>query len=342
MWTIIDRLYDCNIACPDNSVLSIASQILQIEHQLLEWQASLPPLLSLTDPAEIRNNDDFSLARRFRVILTLRYHNVRLLAHRRIFDLYLTGIEKGLGYDTHESMLTQVGERSKTVCLQTASELISIVNTITHSPQPKCGLLGAWWFTLYYSQYLHIATRIEGWFHRASNSISALNAALTIFTLALCNHANSAIPGAPCNAGGVADQALRDALAEALACLPLIDKGNRMVDKCAKFLATLQQCLNLLGMPHRGRTKSSSIILIPFRNTDQTGLDDPTQARPGVNGHMPLATPQGNQNGQYPFVPTPLDAVNIDLTALGWETESFLSSLNAGFMEGFQDSDLFC
>lgn len=57
---------------------------------------------------------------------------------------------------------------------------------------------------------------------------------------------------------------------------------------------------------------------------------------------MPLGTPRGGQNGQYPYVPVPIDAVNLDLTALGWETESFLSSLNAGFMEGFQDADLFC
>lgn len=154
MWAIIDRLYDCNIANPDNSVISIASQILQIEHQLLEWQASLPPLLSLTNPAEIRNDNDFCLARRFRVILTLRRHNVHLLAHRRIFDLYLSSIEKSRGYDVHDSMLVQVGERSKNVCLQTASELISIVNIITHSPHPKCELLGAWWFTLYYSEDL--------------------------------------------------------------------------------------------------------------------------------------------------------------------------------------------
>ncbi|KAK7727235.1 hypothetical protein SLS63_007286 [Diaporthe eres] len=290
MWTIIDRLYDCNIAYPDNSVMLTASHILEIEHQLLEWQASLPPLLSLTSPAEIRNDNDFCLARRFRVILTLRHHNVRLLAHRRIFDLYLASIERGRGYDAHESMLIQIGERSKNVCLQTASELISIVNVITHSPQPKCGLL-------------------------------ALNAALTIVTMALCNHANSPIPAAPCEAGGISDQALRDALADALACLPLIDRGNRMVDKCAKFVTTLQQCLNLL---------------------DQAGPEDSAPARPGANGHMPLGAPRGSQNGQYPYVPVPIDAVNLDLTALGWETEEFLSSLNAGFMEGFQDADLFC
>ncbi|KAL1866842.1 hypothetical protein Daus18300_006545 [Diaporthe australafricana] len=300
IWAIIDRLYDCNIAYPDNSVISIASQILQIEDQLLEWQASLPPLLTLTNPAEIRNDNDFCLARRFRVILTLRRHNVHLLAHRRVFDLYLSSIEKRRGYDAHDSMLAQVGERSKNVCLQTASELISMVNIITHSPQPKCGLLGAWWFTLYYT----------------------LNAALTIVTMVLCNHANSPIPAAPREAGGISDQALRNTLADALSCLPLIDKGNRMVDKCAKFVATLQQCLNLL---------------------DQTGPDDPAQARSGANGHMPLGNPRGNnQNGQYPYVPVPLDTTNIDLAALGWETEGYLSSLNADLMEVFQESDLFC
>lgn len=161
MWTIIDRLYDCNIAYPENSVMPIASEIMQIEHQLLEWQASLPPLLSLTNPAEIRNDNDFCLAKRFRVILTLRYHNVRLLAHRRILDIDLASIESGRAYDAHESMLMQVSKRSKTVCLQTASELISIVNIITHSPQPKCGLLGAWWFTLYYSKELLTKATIE-------------------------------------------------------------------------------------------------------------------------------------------------------------------------------------
>lgn len=167
MWTIIDTLYDCNIAYSDNNVMSIASQILQIEHQLLEWQASLPPMLSLTNPTEIRNDNDFCLGKRFRVILTVRHHNVRLLAHRRIFDLYLDCIEKGRSHDAHESMLIQIGERSKNVCLQTASELISIVNVITHSPQPKCGLLGAWWFTLYYSKDLSITTSIECPVHRS-------------------------------------------------------------------------------------------------------------------------------------------------------------------------------
>lgn len=126
--------------------------MLQIEHQLLDWQAALPKSLSLTSPEEVRSSDDYSLGRRFRVILTLRYHNVRILAHRRILDLYLASIERGQSHDAEDSMLRQVGERSKNICIQSASELISIVHTITHSAEPKKGLLGAWWFTLYYSK----------------------------------------------------------------------------------------------------------------------------------------------------------------------------------------------
>lgn len=87
---------------------------------------------------------------------------------------------------------------------------------------------------------------------------------------------------------------------------------------------------------------STSLRLTLCSTADQTGPHDPAPARPVTNEHMPLGAPRGSQNGQYPYVPVPIDAVNLDLTALGWETEEFLSSLNAGFMEGFQDSDLFC
>lgn len=156
MWNILDLLYECNIGYPDNNVLPITSTILQLEHQLLEWQASLAPLSGIITPQELRSSSDdagdFSLARRFRVILTLRYHNVRILAHRRMLDLYLGSIERSQGYDAEDSMLRQVGHRSKGICMQSASELISIVHVLLHSPEPKRGLLGAWWFTLYYSE----------------------------------------------------------------------------------------------------------------------------------------------------------------------------------------------
>lgn len=153
LWTSIDVLYECNIGHPGDGVLPIASSILQIEHQLLEWQANLSPLSSLVTPDELKHDGDFTMERRFRLILTLRYHNIRILAHRRMLDLYLASIERGQTYDGEDSMLKQVGQRSKGICFQSASELISIVNILEHSPDPKRGLLGAWWFTLYYSKH---------------------------------------------------------------------------------------------------------------------------------------------------------------------------------------------
>lgn len=87
---------------------------------------------------------------------------------------------------------------------------------------------------------------------------------------------------------------------------------------------------------------SALLLLTPISITDQTGPDDLAQARQSANGHLPVTAHRGNHNGQYSYVPVPIDSVNLELTALGWETESFLSSLNAGFMEGFQEADLFC
>ncbi|KUI64273.1 hypothetical protein VM1G_11070 [Cytospora mali] len=301
MWTVIDILYESNIEYPEHGILPVASKVLQIEHQLLEWQAALPPLLALTTPEEVQSSDEYSLGRRFRVILSIRYHNVRILAHRRMLDLYLASIERGQNYGAEDSMLRQVGERSKNICIQSACDLISIVHTVTNSPEPKRGLLGAWWFTLYYT----------------------FNATLTIVAIVLCNHTSSTGQSSVYGDVGVSDQVLKETLEQALNCLPMIDKGNKMVDKCAKFTNTLHQCLLLL---------------------ERSDANDVSGKINGDECISPTSTPRTVPSGiSYPYVPIPIDASHFDLGALGWDTEGFLSSLNnAGFVDGFQESDLFC
>lgn len=81
------------------------------------------------------------------------------------------------------------------------------------------------------------------------NVISAFNATLTIVALLLCSspHGNDSDPSSSYAETAIPGQALKDILAEALSCLPLIDTGNRMVDKCAQFAGTLNHCLHLLG-----------------------------------------------------------------------------------------------
>lgn len=71
----------------------------------------------------------------------------------------------------------------------------------------------------------------------------------------------------------MSDRALRDSLADALACLPLIDKGNKMVDKCARFASTLNHCLHLLGKEDFSSERSIPLLtlteMLPTRLYEQ-------------------------------------------------------------------------
>lgn len=96
-----------------------------------------------------------------------------------------------------------------------------------------------------------------------------------------------------------------------------------MVDKCAKFTKTLHQCLLLL---------------------DRSDANDGQVKSNRFGSVSPAETPRTAPNGiSYPYVPIPIDTSHFDLGAMGWDTEGLLSSLNnAGFVDGFQESDLFC
>lgn len=119
------------------------------------------------------------------------------------------------------------------------------------------------------------------------------------------------------------DQAIRETLEQALTCLPLIDKENKMVDKCAEFTNTLHQCLLLLDRSEANGGESKLNVM---------------------GSLSPAETPRTVPNGvSYPYVPIPIDASHFDLGAMGWDTDGLLSSLsNTGFVDGFQESDLFC
>lgn len=155
MCKVIDTLYNHNIGCSTATPLAdLASAIHQAEQQLVSWQASLPASLKLISAEELAADSGMlSLEKKLRVILTLRYHNLRILAHRPVLDRYLQLLQ---GYipDPHEaSILWQISHRSKSSCFQSADAIVSVVSTTTHSSSEHRNLLGAWWFTLYYSMY---------------------------------------------------------------------------------------------------------------------------------------------------------------------------------------------
>lgn len=152
MWVILDALYGGNLGCetPQN-IFDVASHLLRIEQQLLQWQISLPVSMQLVQPADMIQGDyDSPEISRYRVILTLRYLNLRVLAHRPILQRFLEAVAGQDPESDHTSTLQQVGSNSLRTCIQSA---VGIVELMTHIIQSGASQqhLGAWWFSLYYS-----------------------------------------------------------------------------------------------------------------------------------------------------------------------------------------------
>lgn len=171
LYLIIDQVYGNNIACVFKpTAAETVARVYKIESQLSEWQQGLPPELGLITTADLATDillpeDDRAEEAwqnlRLRFILTLRYTNIRVLLHRSILVKFLDGFDTKP--NNHEiSLLRQVGTNSIQIAIQSAKDVIGLVHSAVQSPSlsKKRGLLGAWWFSLYYSTNpsLHLIT----------------------------------------------------------------------------------------------------------------------------------------------------------------------------------------
>ncbi len=194
LYTIVEQLYGNNLACSSTSVTSSAvdtvARVYKIENQLSEWQRGLPPTLKLITADDIRSDallppeedaaeEDWRQLR-LRFILTLRYTNVRLLLHRPVLIKFLDIVdgagsqqqslsENNSASDRNDmSLLQQVGAANIQIAVRSAEEIIRLVHNALHSAagRSKWGLLGAWWFSLYYCQliFFNLDTSIHGLF----------------------------------------------------------------------------------------------------------------------------------------------------------------------------------
>lgn len=163
---VIDHLYGNNIACSSSSnAADTIAHVYKIESHLSDWQERLHPDLKLISTADLDSallpREEGAAAEewqrlRLRFILTLRYTNIRILLHRTVLVKFLDGFDSS--QDSHDvSMLQQVGMNNIQIAILSAKEIISLMHPVIQSPgrSKKRGLLGAWWFSLYYSKTLY-------------------------------------------------------------------------------------------------------------------------------------------------------------------------------------------
>lgn len=160
MWNVIDLLYGQNLGCDAPlSVSETVAQALSVERHLFAWEKCLPDSLRLLSSAGINEiiqepSADFQLSSwKFRVILTLRYLNLRVLLHRPVLVRFIDACG-GFQPDPQElKLLQQLGLNSMQICAESAMEIIDIVHSVVHECGRRHNLLGAWWFSLYYSTF---------------------------------------------------------------------------------------------------------------------------------------------------------------------------------------------
>jgi hypothetical protein len=158
MFHVIECLYGQNIGCDKPlEVEEIVGPLFKGEHKLSDWERTLPANLKIVSSQQISTysiepslHDDDYVELRLRTILTLRYRNLCILLHRPILTKFLDLSSNKS--DSHElRTLQNIGSNSITICIQSSIEVISLVHAAVLKTELR-RLLGAWWFSLYYSR----------------------------------------------------------------------------------------------------------------------------------------------------------------------------------------------
>lgn len=123
-----------------------------MRQKLRRWASTLPARLSLYDPASEEPISESTDLNRLRVILTLRYHFVRILIHRPLLCItlrYLSSTPAG----NIPPYRIQFATAEAHECIRSAESTIEIVHRVLGAQKTCQRNLGVWFFTLLYGTY---------------------------------------------------------------------------------------------------------------------------------------------------------------------------------------------
>lgn len=139
------------------TVGEIIAHVFSLEQDLFSWERSLPDsvkLINLDQMRDLRNTITSELdfvALRFRIVLTLRYSNFRVLLHRPVLVRFIDSCGQLQSDPQQLQLLQQLGLNSIQISMDSTVQIIDLVHDIVHQTDYQHKLLGAWWFSLYYS-----------------------------------------------------------------------------------------------------------------------------------------------------------------------------------------------
>ncbi|OJJ04195.1 hypothetical protein ASPVEDRAFT_136194 [Aspergillus versicolor CBS 583.65] len=239
----------------DSTAIQAASAMRQ---ELRRWRSSLPSYLALCEPESSGlSRSESSDSDRLRVILTLRYHFVNILIHRPLLCTtlrYLTMKRPAAGGPLPYRIQLAMAEAHE--CIRSAENTIEIVHAVLSSPNPSYNKLDVWFFTLFH----------------------VFNSALVVLGSSVLDQHGVYIND------DATQNSVQGPLNQAVEALDKLDRDNRMVYNCAKFIRRVSQQLSgqaveqyNSGNGHRAQSQTEDLayeqILPSFGLPSLTDID---------------------------------------------------------------------
>ena len=123
----------------------LVSRVLRMRHLLEEWVLRVPVHMALMQSSDCTTQLGRDMGvDRFRLILTLRYHNLRLLINRNVLVRLCEAMDDH-AVQSHDCLALQDIARSTVlICVEYAMEIINILRIVVESERQQQGLLGFW------------------------------------------------------------------------------------------------------------------------------------------------------------------------------------------------------
>lgn len=179
---------------------------------------------------------------KFRVILTLRYLNLRVLLHRPVLVKFIAASRSPDRDPQDLKLLQQIGMNSMQIVTESAMEIIDLVLRVVSEPGWKQSLLGAWWFSLYYSEI--VPATLTGNLIGNADMRLAFNAAVVLVG-AIWVYRDTTLSSTPMTAQA---KRVQQYPARAVLALSKLDDGNRLIDRCRYYLEQVNKVLVDPGM----------------------------------------------------------------------------------------------
>lgn len=151
MGSAVDQIYGQNLGFPSQDPMNESvRRISDLQWQLAQWQDNLPhPLKTIPYDEPLNSTPRFLEATRLRVLLSLRYLGACILVLRPILRLFLE-----LSYEATSSQsewLQSHGAVLVADLVYRCRDVLELSKRILIASRENKNLLGAWWFSCYYS-----------------------------------------------------------------------------------------------------------------------------------------------------------------------------------------------